>query len=241
MRDEGRPRRDRFMSIERITSLLVTVTLIELMVAVGLSVRLTELASVARDWRLTVGTLLANYLAVPAITVGLLLLFRPHPMVAAGFLILAVCPGAPFGPPYTAMAKGNVVVAVGLMVVLAGSSAATAPILLAALLKRLPGDAPLTIDALKIAVTLLATQLAPLCVGLAVRQWRPAAADRLQRPAAMLSKLLNLAVVVVILGAQYRTLAEITPRAFVGMLVLLLASLTAGYILSVPDPPRAGR
>ena len=52
---------------------------------------------------------------VVALAVGLLLLFRPHsldpehfPLVAAGFLIAAVCPGAPYGPPFTRMAGGNV-------------------------------------------------------------------------------------------------------------------------------------
>ena len=48
-------------------------------------------------------------------TVGLLLLLGAQPMVAVGFLILAVCPGAPYGPPFAAIAKGNVPVAVGLM------------------------------------------------------------------------------------------------------------------------------
>ena len=54
---------------------------------------------------------------------------RRHP-----FLICAVCPGAPYGPPFTGMAKGKVGVAVGLMVILAGSSALVAPLLLHGLL-----------------------------------------------------------------------------------------------------------
>ena len=116
-------------------------------------------------------------------------------MVAVGFLILAVCPGAPFGPPFAAVAKGNVTVAVGLMVVLAGSSALLAPLLLAALLPLFAGDEPLTVDAGKILVTLLVTQLVPLAVGIAVRQARPGLAALLQKPANLLSKLLNLAVV----------------------------------------------
>jgi BASS family bile acid:Na+ symporter len=44
-------------------------------------------------------------------------------MVAAGFVVLAVCPGAPYGPPFTAIAKGSVAVAVGLIVSLLGTLA----------------------------------------------------------------------------------------------------------------------
>ena len=81
------------MTIDRLINILVTVTFIEMMVAIGLGVPFAELTGVARDWRLVARASLANYVCVPAVAVGLLLLFHAHPMVAAGFLILATCPG----------------------------------------------------------------------------------------------------------------------------------------------------
>jgi BASS family bile acid:Na+ symporter len=222
------------MTIDQLINLLVTITLIEMMVTVGLGVTFVDLAGVAGNWRLAGRAALANYVCVPAVTVGLLLLFEPHPMIAAGFLILAVCPGAPYGPPFTAIAKGNVAVAVGLMVILAGSSALIAPVLLHYLLPVVSGDEPLTVDATSIVVTLLVTQLVPLCAGVAVRQWRPTLADRLQKPARLASKILNLVAVGFILVAQFHLLAEIRPRGFVGMLALLIASWAAGWLLGGP-------
>jgi len=225
------------MSIDQLANVLVTITLIELMVAVGLRVTLANLGVVARDWPLATRAVLANYIIVPAATVGLLLVFRAQSMVAAGFLILAVCPGAPYGPPFTRIARGNVVVAVGMMALLAGSSAIVAPILLPLLVKGLPGDQPATVNASRIAATLLLTQLAPLCAGIAVRHWRPLLADRLQKPADLLSKVLNLTVVIVILTAQRGSLSQFTPRALAGMLALLIASFAAGYLLGSRDEP----
>src|SRR5439155_16297977 len=109
---------------------------------------------------------LANYVCVPAVTVGLLILFHPaDPLVPAGFLILAVCPGAPFGPPCTRIARGDVAAAVGLMVILAGTSALAAPVLLHFLLPWMSESEALRLDAVKIASTLLVTQLLPLGVG----------------------------------------------------------------------------
>src|SRR5438552_11523004 len=217
--------------IDRLINVLVTITLIEMMVAIGLGVTFVDLAAVARNWRLVGRAALANYVCVPAATVGLLLLFNAQAMVAAGFLILAVCPGAPYGPPFTAIAKGNVASAVGLMVILAGSSAIIAPILLHYLLPLASGDESLAVDATKIVVTLLVTQLIPLCVGVAVRQWGPLLAERLQKPANLVSKVLNLVVVGLILATQFRLLTEIRPRGFVGMLALLIASWGAGWLL----------
>ena len=94
--------------------ILVPVTLIEMMIAIGLGVSFSELTAVGKNWRLVAKTMLANYVCMPLITVGLLILLHPaDPMVSVGFLILAVCPGAPFGPSCTKLAKGNVAAVCG--------------------------------------------------------------------------------------------------------------------------------
>jgi predicted Na+-dependent transporter len=62
------------------------------------------------------------------------------------------------------MAKGNVPVSVGLMVVLAAFSAVLAPLLLSCLLPLVARGANLKVDTVKIVITLLITQLIPLGV-----------------------------------------------------------------------------
>jgi BASS family bile acid:Na+ symporter len=222
------------MNMDQVINGLVTITLIEMMVATGLGVKVADLVGVARNWRLVVRASLANYLVVPAVTVSLLLLFEAHPFVAAGFLIVAVCPGAPYGPPFTAIARGDVAVAVGLMLILAGSSTIVAPVLLHYLLPLVAGGEARTVEASKMAGTLLLTQLVPLCVGVAVRHIWPTLADRLQKPANLVSKVLNLAAVGLILVTQFHLLTEIPLRGFVGMLALLIASAVAGWLLGGP-------
>jgi BASS family bile acid:Na+ symporter len=223
------------MTTDQFIHALVTVMLVEMMLAVGLGVRAAELMAVAKNGRLVLQAGLANYLCVPAVTVGLLILFHPaDPMIPAGFLILAVCPGAPFGPPCTKLARGNVTAAVGVMVILAGSSAVLAPLLLHFLLPLLSGDETLQVDEAKIVATLLATQLFPLGVGLGLRHWRPALAKRLQKPANLASAVLGLATVALILVVQFSLLAEIGWRGWVGMSALLAASWACGWLLGGP-------
>lgn len=222
------------MTIDRIVNMLVTFTLVEMMVAIGLGVQLSELAAVARDWLLVAKALVANYVLVPAATCGLLLAFDAPPMVAVGFLILAVCPGAPFAPSLVAVAKGNVATAAGLMVLLAGSSALMAPVLLQSLIPSVVGNAPMPIDATDIVLALMATQLAPLCVGLTIRRLKPKLAAWLHGPSLRISKFLNIAVVVLILTTRFESLKVVGPRALVGMLLLLFASLLAGWLLGGP-------
>jgi BASS family bile acid:Na+ symporter len=217
--------------LNALINILLTIALIEMMISIGLGVTVSEVMRVAKDRRLVTQALVANYLLVPAATVGLLILFHAKPMVAAGFLIVAVCPGAPYAAPFTAIARGNVAAAVGLMVILAASSAIVAPILLGLLLPLLSGDQPLNIDALKLVTTLMVTQLLPLAAGIAVRERRALLASKLLKPAGRIAALLNGLVILLILVAQFRSLAEIRLMAFVGMFCLLIASVGAGWLL----------
>jgi BASS family bile acid:Na+ symporter len=223
------------MNADRWINLLVTITLVEMMFAVGLGTAPAEVAAAMKQCRLTLRAAVANYILVPAAAVALLAAFHARPMAAAGFLILAACPGAPYGPPLTAIAKGNVATAVGWMAILASSSALAAPLLLSLLLPVVSGEARLEIDAMRLAGTLVLTQLAPLGTGLALHFWRPGFAARLLPAASRISKLLNLAAIGSIVAAQHRMLLDIRWAAFAGMFALLLASLLCGWLLGGPD------
>ena len=220
------------MAVDRLVNLLAAVTLIELMVTLGLGVKASDVLSVGHQWGLLSRAFVANYILVPGAAFGLLLLFHPSPMVAAGILIAAVCPGAPYAPPFTAMAKGNVTVSVGLMVVLATSSAVVAPLLLGLLLPVIAGNATIDINVVKMIGTLFGAQLLPFCLGIWIRHSHEALADRLKKPASALSLSLNLVLLTVIITVQFQTLAGIHVRGYFGVLCLVLATLVAGLLVT---------
>ena len=219
------------MTLDRFINLLAAITLFEMMATIGLEATISEIAAVARDWRTVIRAGVANYVIVPAAAVALLFAFHAAPLVAAGFLIAAVCPGAPYGPPFTGMARGNVALSVGLMMILAASSALLAPLLLRLLLPVVSGDHPLEINATKMLATLLGGQLLPLCLGLFMRHRWPALAGRLEKPGRRLSLLLNVALLGTILTVQFDALIAIPARAFAGMTALVLGGLAAGWLL----------
>src|ERR1700752_1669183 len=108
------------MTADRFINLLAAVTLVQPMLVIGLGPTLTGVRAVARDLSGLTRAFAANYVAVPAAAVALVLLFRAPPLVAAGVMVVAACPGAPYGPPFPALARGNVDRAGGWMLPLAG-------------------------------------------------------------------------------------------------------------------------
>jgi BASS family bile acid:Na+ symporter len=220
------------MTLESLASLVVTVAVIEMMVTAGLGVAASDLIAVARDMRLLTRAALANYVVVPLATVVLLMIFGTQPMVAAGFLILAVCPGAPFSPPLAVMAGGNAALSVGWMTFLAVTSAVIAPAALYLLLPPFAGPQAMTFDVVcRMMGTLAGIQLLPLAVGLGIRHLRPGLANRMLDPAKKLGKALNVVAIGLVLAVYYPLLEDVRLKGLIGMLLLLTASLAAGWFL----------
>ena len=169
-------------------------------------------------------------------------LFRAQPMVAAGVMVVAVCPGALYGPPFTGIAKGDVPRAVGLMVLLAGSSALLAPLLLQLLLplvtpggQRGPTPARDRQDAGPGPVS--AAVRRPWGCGVSRPPWRDGSSGPCRNsarcwawPSSQSSS-----------SAQFRLLSVIRPRGYAGMLALLAASAAAGWLLGGAAPRSARR
>jgi BASS family bile acid:Na+ symporter len=146
-------------SLDKLVNAFVLILLIEMMVATGLGVSFVDLRGVVKNAGLLARAALANCVLVPTAAMLLLYLFQTDPMVSAGFVLVAVCPAAPFAPPLTAMSKCDVHVSVGVTVILAASSAILAPILLSFLLPLMARGANLRIDMFKMVTTLLMTQI----------------------------------------------------------------------------------
>lgn len=219
------------MTVDTALNIFAIITLAQLMVTIGLGAAIGDIAAVGRDWRLVARALVANYIGAPLVAIALLALLRPDPMVAVGFLLSAVFSGAPYGPPCTAMARGNVRAAVGLMVVLAASSAVVAPLLLRALVPLVLSGRSVVVQPRAMLLVLGLSQLLPLCAGLALRARRPALADRWLGLFRRTSMVLNIALIATNIVMNLPVLVELRPRAYLGMLALIVGTGAVGWLL----------
>jgi BASS family bile acid:Na+ symporter len=217
------------MEAATLIKVLNLVALATIMLSIGLGVRIEQIVVASRQMGLVLLAVAVNFGVVPLVTCGLLYVFDTEPLVSAGFLILAVCHGAPVGPTFTSLARGDVPFATGLMIILAALSAVLAPALLTLLLPWFLEGGALKFDFLAIVKTLLVTQLLPLAVGLAVSTRWPSFTERAVKPLSLLANLLLLFLVGLILATHFELLRAIRVRGWFGMLILLAASLAIGW------------
>ena len=223
------------LTLGKVLKLLALVTLIEGMIFVGLTASVNDLINAARDWKLVVRMLLANYILVPAVAVALLMIFHTNPMVAIGFLILSACPGGPYGSVFSMIAKANVGAATVLGLILVGLSPLVSPELLNILVSTLLGNQVVHVNVAKMTVTLFLSQLLPLLFGLAINYWHPSLTSRLVGHASRGAKILNATLLVLIFYTYYRLFLEIKLLGYFGMLILLIAAVLIGWLAGVSD------
>lgn len=220
--------------MDQFTKWLVSITLIEMMMAIGMGVTWNDSIHVSRNHRLILGSVIANCLFVPTTALVLVHLLDSAPLIGAGFLIIAVCPDSSYEPPITQFAKGNLAVAVGLMAILCASSAIVAPIWLHVLLPLASTNDAVSIDLAKVISVQLVMQLVPLCVGLSIRHWLPTVAQKLKRPADRVALVLNIVLITCNLATYCSLFFRLEPRGIIGMTGLLVVSLSAGWLFGGP-------
>lgn len=209
--------------------LAALIFVISSMLGMGFSLTVHDIIEPLRNVRLVILALVANFVLVPLLVLGLLLIFPLSEGLSIGLLLLGTAAGAPFLPKLAQAAKGDIAFAVGLMVLLMVVTIAYVPIVLPLLL---PG---ITIDPAAIARSLILLMLVPLTIALFVRaRYAGIAAELLP----LMNQAANLALLVLFVAFFVAYFTEIAgvigTTAIIVTIIFLVVSLVIGYALGGP-------
>ncbi|WP_394741997.1 bile acid:sodium symporter family protein [Natronococcus roseus] len=218
------------VSVETAVEIATTIFVLATMFSIGMELSLDQLLAALRKRRLMAKSLVVNLVAIPVLAY---LLVRPLSVeagYAAGIVLIAVAPGAPFGPKFAEIANGDIEFASGLMAVLGIVSVVTIPVSLALLL---PGN--VAVDPLAIGWMIFGIQLLPLLAGMGLDVRYSAVTKWLYPPVQRLSDLSFLFLLVLLLAAYSNEMVSLvgTGTLFVSV-VIIAVSLLLGYVLGGP-------
>ena len=211
--------------------LLIVVFLCVTMLGIGMQASLAEMRSLLTARGYVFRALLANFVLVPLVGIGLIRFVPLSRSVDGALLLLACMPGGLGTIKYTRTVKGEASRAGALFLLLCVLAVPASPLLLgvaapASLGLSVPYDRALALIALLI--------LAPLGIGLGVHRRWPHAAERWP-------KFLSIVGTVSFLVFMSRTklfrkeaLGSVSVPAIGAMLVLLLAAMAIGWLLGGP-------
>ncbi len=211
---------------------VLNVALAFVMFAVALGIETEELERLKRTPRALGAGLVSQWVALPILTLGLIFLFRPHPGIALGMLLVAACPGGNMSNYFCQLARANTALSVGLTTIATVGAAFMTPLIFAGAAKFLPdasdqvGVAVDWFDMLKTTLILIAL---PVAAGAALRHFQKKFANKIQKPAQILAGIVLMAFIVIALIVNREAFGT-----YVGHVALLVAvhnglALLTGY------------
>jgi BASS family bile acid:Na+ symporter len=199
------------------------------MIAMGLGLSLSQIAAPLKNIRLVALSLLANFLVMPLIALGLAKVLQLDEPLGIGLLLLGAAAGAPFLPKLAQIAKGNLAFAVALMVLLMVVTVGYLPLVLPLLL---PG---VSVNPAKIASSLFFLMLVPLAVALAINAKFPSVATRARPIFGQLSSIGLIAVFALLVVVNFNNVLSVFgTRGILAGLIFIAAGYAVGWFLGGP-------
>jgi BASS family bile acid:Na+ symporter len=195
------------------------------MAAMGLGLTLPQITAPLRDVRLVLLLLAANFIVVPFFAVATGRLLPMEEAAATAVILIGCCAGAPFLPKLAQLARGDVALSVGAMVLLMVATVVYAPIVVPIVVEGAE------VDPWDIASSLIVLMLIPLGIGLLIKERYADFADSVVANVAQISNVGLVIGMVAALAVSWRdVLGAVGSWIFIGTAIVLIVGLAAGYI-----------
>lgn len=212
--------------LETVGVLGTLVFVVTSMLGMGFSLTVQQILAPLSNKKLVLLSLAANFILVPLLALGVLLIFPLSEGLSIGLFLLGTSAGAPFLPKLAQVAKGDAAFAVGLMVLLMVVTIFYVPMVLPLFLSEV------TINPWDIAKSLILLMLLPLALALFIRARYEKVASGLLP---LMSQASNLSLLVLFVAFFVVYLSDligvIGSTAIIAAVVFLLISFVIGYLL----------
>jgi BASS family bile acid:Na+ symporter len=207
--------------------------LFTVMMAMGLALSLQDLKRVLAKPKAIIAGLLAQILLLPAITIGLGFLFSSPPIIAAGAIILAACPGGVTSNAYAFSARADIALSVGLTTIASMVTVFSIPYLtLFALDLHLDRSEMPALSALQMTWTLAKFTIIPVTLGMIFRAWQPGLAKKLIEPLRIITLIALILIALIGTVNAWDTIVTNIWTAGILMATINIVAMSLGYGLA---------
>jgi len=204
--------------------------LFTVMMAMGLALTLQDLKQVLVKPKAIIAGLSAQLLLLPAITIGLGFLFASPPIIAAGAIILAACPGGVTSNAYVFSARADIALSVGLTAVASMITVFSIPFLtLFALDLHLNRAEMPALSALQMTWTLAQFTIIPVTLGMLFRAWQPGLAKKAIEPLRIITLIALILIALIGTFNAWDTIVANIWTAGILMATINLIAMSLGY------------
>lgn len=223
------------MTATQLIGLAIQISMALIIFCVALDARFADLTFLWRRPGLLLRSLIAMLVVMPAFALGMALGFDLNHTVEIALLASALSPVPPILPNKQIKAGGEGSYVVGLLTTTALVSIVYIP-LMASLLQSL-FHRPIDVSVARIAQIVFTSMLLPVVAGMAVHQFAPTFARRIDKPLSIVATVVLVLACIPILIKEWPEMARLSGQfGIVAMVVFALVGMAAGHWLGGPDP-----
>jgi BASS family bile acid:Na+ symporter len=224
------------MNSSTATTVFLPVALGIIMFGLGLSLTVADFTRVVKYPKASIVALGCQIVVLPAVCLGLVLLFDLEPTLAVGMMLLAASPGGTTANLFSHLARGDVALNITLTAINSVLAVLTLPLVVnLALTGFLDGDAAIGLQPAKM-LQVFAIVLVPVAIGMVVRNKAEAFTERMRGPVKIASIVVLVAVIAVAVYQERDNVLGYVQDVGLVALLLCVLSLTIGYFV-----PRAAK
>ncbi|GAA4064692.1 bile acid:sodium symporter family protein [Nonomuraea soli] len=200
-----------------------------IMLGLGLSLTLADFKRVLAYPKATLVALGCQIVVLPALCFGLVILFGLPPVLAVGMMLLAASPGGTTANLYSHLFGGDVALNITLTAINSVLAIITLPLVTNLSIGYFASDGTLLSLEFAEFAKVVALVLIPVAIGMLVRAYATAFADRMAKPVKITSAVVLLLVIAAVLIKERENLGDYI--ASVGLICLIFSavSLAIGY------------
>lgn len=225
-----------------VSAVILPLSLFIVMAGIGLSLKVEDFANVIKYPRTVITGLCGQLILLPLIALVMIWLIPfTTPLVAAGFLIIALAPGGATSNLFTFLAKGEVAASISLTAVISLITPFTIPILAAWFLNVIePGQIELPIG--QTVVQLVAITFVPVTLGMVVRRYATRVARKMQTPVQIFSLVTLFIIIAGLMVENWSVFVDNFATMAPWVTLLVAIAFAGGYTLArIAGVTEAGR
>lgn len=220
------------MPFSTLVSLLISVFLAFALLGIGMSATWREMLALLQDRTRLMPAIVVNVVIAPLVALTLIWLIPMETAAATVLLLLAFLPGGINAVQFSTKAPAQLATAGEMLFVLSAIALLLSPIVAGAILGQ---DAMSNLPWGQLSVRVGAFVLMPMTIGMLIRSRAPALADRLYKPAMLISTLCFVASVLTSMGERQDALAELGTGSMIAMLAFILIMMAVGWVMGGPE------
>lgn len=160
------------------------------------------------------------------------LLLKSSPELAIGLIILAMCPGGPTSNLLTHLANGDTALCISLTAISSIVKIFTIPIMVnIAILHYMGVASEFHLDVLSSILKIVTITIVPAALGMLVKAWAPAFAQKAQKPVKVMSAIFLVLVILAAIYQERTTIVRSMVIAGPAALLLNISGMLLGYYI----------